>query len=102
MKISNLLIVAKLLVAVVLAIKAKMPYGVSSSTIFTIRMMIARNACMPRAKVTATSAFSFLICKKAIPTKIEKITTAIVLVERIPAKSAKIFCCGKVKPFNCS
>ena len=74
----------------------------------TIRITILYKLSIKFAKVSASFGDLRLTPRKAIPTKAEKITTPIVLVERVPAKSAKTLlgmketiCCGIDRSWTC-
>lgn len=68
---------------------------------------MACRAAIPLAKIRASSGWLSRSQRKATPTIREKITTAMVLEDRVPAKSAKmlvgkrlVICWGRVRPFN--
>ncbi|MNJ42845.1 hypothetical protein D3C77_378230 [compost metagenome] len=92
-------------VAIVLVISARIPYGVSLRTSVTIRMTTAYSASIILRNVSACSGFLRSSPSTATPIKAEKITTARVEVLRAPVISANGFfgmksriCCGIVLP----
>ena len=101
MNLPKLTIASKSLVANTFVIKAKTPYGVKRNTSVTIRITTLYKLSIKFAKNSASFGAFRRTPKKAIPTKAAKITTPIVLVGRVPAKSAKTLvgmkdkiCCG--------
>ena len=101
MNFPKLTIASKSLVANTFVISAKTPYGVKRKTKVTMRIIILYRLSTKLAKNSASFGALRRTPKKAIPTKAAKITTPIVLVGRVPAKSAKTLvgikdkiCCG--------
>lgn len=83
---------------------ARIPYGVSPSTMATIRMTMPYRLSMRLLKKSACSTSLSRNLRYATPRIAEKMTTAMVEVDRAPARSAKGFVgmnerisCGSVR-----